>query len=146
MPNYVKFMKEIMSNKKKLEAYETVNLSKNYNVIIQRKLREKKKDLGSFSIPCVIGEQTFNKVLCDHGSNINLMPYHAAKRLNLGEIEPITLSHQMAYRSMPSPKGIIEDVLLKVDKFIFNMDFIVLDMEDDEKVPLILGRPFLATS
>ena len=123
-----------------------MNLFRNYSVIIQRKLREKKKDLGSFSIPSVIGEQTFNKALCDHGSNINLMPYPVAKRLNLGEIELITLSLQMTYRSMPSPKGIIEDVLLKVDKFIFHMDFIVLDMEDYEKVPLILGRPFLATS
>ena len=74
------------------------------------------------------------------------MPYSMAKRLNLGEIELTALSLQMADRSMTSAKGIIEDVLIKVDKFIFFVHFVVLDMEDHEKVPLILGRPFLATS
>ena len=65
MPNYVKFMKEIMINKKKLEAYGTVNLTKNCSAIIQRKLPEKFKDPGSFTIPCIIGEHTFSK----HKSN-----------------------------------------------------------------------------
>ena len=69
------------------------------------------------------------------------MSYLVVKRLNLGEIEPTTLSFQMADRSMASPKGTIEDVLIKVGKFIFPVD-----MEEDEKVTLILGRPFLATS
>ena len=145
MPNYVKFMKEIMSNKKKLEAYGTVNLSENCSSIIQWKLLEKLKDPGSFSIPCVIGEHTFIKALCDLGANINLMLYLVAKRLNLGEIESTALSLQMADISMTYLKGIIENVLVKVDKFIFPVDFVVLDMED-EKVPLILGIPFLATS
>ena len=95
MPNYVKFMKEIMSNKKKLYAYGTVNLSENCSAIIQRKLPKKQKDLGSFAIPCVIGEHTFNKALCDLGASINMMPYSVAKRLNLGEIKLTTLSFQM---------------------------------------------------
>ena len=69
-----------------------------------------------------------------------------AKNLNFGEITPTALSLQMTDRSMTSPKGIIEDVLIKVGKFIFPMDFMVLDMEEDEKVPLFLGRPFVATS
>ena len=112
----------------------------------QQKLLKKQKDLGNFIIPCVIREHTFNKALCDLSANINLMPYSVAKRLNLGEIEPTALSLQMVDRLMTSPKGIIEDVLIKVDKFIFLMDFVVLDMEEDEKIPLILGRPFLATS
>ena len=74
------------------------------------------------------------------------MPYPVAKRLNLWEIESTTLSLQMADRLMASPKGIIEDVRIKVDKFIFLVNFVVLDMEEDEQVPLILGRPFLAIS
>ena len=74
------------------------------------------------------------------------MPYIVAKRLNLGEIELTDLSLQMVDQSMTYPKDIIEDVLVKVDKFIFRVDFVVLDMEEDEKVPIILGRPFLATS
>ena len=74
------------------------------------------------------------------------MPFSVAKKLNLGEITPTALSLKMVGRSMAYPKGIIEDVLIQVGKFIFLVDFVVLDMEEDEKVPLILGRPFLATS
>ena len=73
------------------------------------------------------------------------MPYSVEKRLNLGEIEPTSLSLQMADRSLTYPKGIIEDVLVKVDKFIFPVDFVVLDMEEDKATPIILGRPFLDT-
>ena len=145
MPNYVKFVKEIMSNKMNLEAYGTVNMSKNCSLIIQWKLLEKLKDPGSFTIPCVIRKHTFSKALCDLGANINLMSYLVAKRVNLGEIEPKALSLQMADRSMALPKGVIEYVLIKIGKFIFPMDFMVSDMEEDEKVPLILRRPFLAT-
>ena len=86
MPNYVKFMKEIMSNKRKLESFGIVNLSENCSSMIQRKLLEKLKDIGSFTIPCVIGEHNFSKALCDLGASINLMSYAVAKRLNLGEI------------------------------------------------------------
>ena len=73
------------------------------------------------------------------------MSYSEEKRLHLGEIEPTTLSLQMVDRSLTYPKGIIQDVLVKVDKFIFPMNFIVLDMEEDKVAPIILGRPFLAT-
>ena len=73
------------------------------------------------------------------------MLYSVAKRLNLGEIEPTSLSLQMADRSLTYPKGIIEDVLVKVDKFIFIMDFMVLGIEEDKAALIILGRPFLAT-
>ena len=123
MPNYVKFMKEILSNKKQLEAYGTVNLIENCSAIIQRKLLEKLKDLGRFNIPCIIGKHTFSKTLCDLGASINVMRYSVAKKLNLGEITPIALSIQMVDRSLTFPKGIIEDVLVKVDKFIFFYGF-----------------------
>ena len=73
------------------------------------------------------------------------MTYSVEKRLNLGEIKPTALSLQIANRSLTYPKGIIEDVLVKVDKFIFPMDFVVLDMEEDKAAPIILGNPFLAT-
>ena len=73
------------------------------------------------------------------------MPASIARRLGLGEIRPTSVTLQMADRSLSYPKGIVEDVLIKVDKFIFPVDFIVLDMEEDRDVPIILGRPFLAT-
>ena len=75
MPNHVKFMKEIISNKKKLDSVGTFTLLENCSAIIKRKLPEKLRDPGSFTIPCVIGEHTFNKALCDLGASINLMPF-----------------------------------------------------------------------
>ena len=93
----------------------------------------------------MIREHTFKKALCDLGANINLMPLSMVKKLNQGEPTPIALSLQMVDRSLTYPQGIIEDVLVKVDKFIFPIDFVVLDMEEDKEAPLILGRPFLAT-
>ena len=113
MPNYVKFMKEIMSNKRKLEAYGIVNLFENCSAIIQRKLLEKLKDPVSFTILCIIEEHNFSQALCYLGASINLMSYSVAKRLNLGEIKPTTLSLQMVDRSLAYPKGIFEDVLVK---------------------------------
>ena len=71
------------------------------------------------------------------------MPFSVAKNLNLGEITPTALSLQMVDRSLTFLKGIIKDVLVKVNKFIFLMDFVVLDMEEDRAVLIILGRPFL---
>ena len=73
------------------------------------------------------------------------MPFLIARKLNLGEITPTSLSLQMTDRLMTFPKRIIEDVLVKIEKFIFPVDFVVLDMEEDQEAPLILKRQFLAT-
>ena len=73
------------------------------------------------------------------------MPLSIFKRLGLGEAHPTTITLQLADRSLKHPRGVIEDVLVKVDKFIFPANFIVLDMEEDKEIPIILGRPFLAT-
>ncbi|KAL5569995.1 hypothetical protein UlMin_026570 [Ulmus minor] len=145
MPKYAKFLKEVLSNKRRLEVNEKVMLTEECSAILQRKLPQKLKDPGSFTIPCTIGDFEFDKVLCDLGASINLMPLSIFRKLGLGEVKPTTVSLQLADRSIKHPRGIIEDVLVKVDKFIFPADFIVLDMEEDREVPLILGRPFLAT-
>ena len=145
MPLYAKFLKYILSKKRKIAEDGIVNLTATFSVVIKRGLPEKMKDLGSFTIPCTIGEFEFQKALCDSGASINLMPYSVAKKLSLGEITPTTVTLQMADRTLEKPEGIIEDVLVKVGKFIFPADFIILDMEEDSQVPLLLGRPFLAT-
>ena len=145
MPKYVKFLKEVLSNKRKLMDNENVMLTEECSTILQRKLPPKLKDLGSFTIPCTIGDFYFDKVLCDLGASVNSMPLSIFKKLGLREVNPTTVCLQLADRSIKHPRGIIEDVLLKVDKFIFLANFIVLDMEEDRDVPLILGRPFLAT-
>ena len=145
MPSYAKFMKEIISRKRKLEDYETIALTEECSAIIQRKLPQKLKDPGSFTVPCEIGGLVFEKALCDLGASINLMPLSIFRRLGLGEAKPTRVTLQMADRSIKHPRGVIEDVLVKVDKFIFPADFVVLDMDEDRDIPIILGRPFLAT-
>ncbi|KAL5561252.1 hypothetical protein UlMin_030999 [Ulmus minor] len=145
MPNYVKFMKDMLTKKRRFGEFETVALTRECSAVLQNKLPPKLKDPGSFTIPCSIGNQYFGKALCDLGVSINLMPMSIFKKLGIGEARPTTVSLQLADRSIAHPEGKIEDVLVKVDKFIFPVDFIVLDYEADLEVPIILGRPFLAT-
>jgi len=101
-------------------------------------LHAKLKDLGSFTIPCIIGNSYFERDLCDLGANINLMPFLVLIKLILGEVKPTMVSLQLADKSMKYPRGIIKDVLVTMDKFIFSIDFIVLDIEEDGEIPLIL--------
>ena len=109
------------------------------------KIPSKLKDPESFSVPCIIGNLKFDNILCDLGASINLMPLSIFRALGMGELKQTVVSLQLADRSIKYPLGVLEDVLVKVDKFYFPVDFIVLDMEEDSNVPLILGRPFLVT-
>ncbi|XP_022897570.1 uncharacterized protein LOC111411252 [Olea europaea var. sylvestris] len=99
MPNYAKFLKEVMSNKKKLEEFETIKLKEGCSDILQ-KLPHKLRDPGSFNIPYNIGGITFDRALCDLGASINLMPLSVFKKLGLGEVKPTTLTLQLADRSI----------------------------------------------
>ncbi|XP_073314724.1 uncharacterized protein [Primulina huaijiensis] len=121
----------------------TVNLTENCCALVQNKIPPKLKDPGRFSIPCVIGDIVFHKALCDLGASINFMPLSVFRKLGLREPEPTRMSLQLADRSVKYLRGVVEDVLVKVDKFIFPADFVVLDMDEDMEMPLILGRPLL---
>ena len=138
-------MKDILSRKRRLLEFETVNLTEECSAILKRKLPQNLKDPSSFIIPCKIGNFIFERALCDLGASINLMPLSILRRLGLGEARPTAVTLQLADRSLKHPRGVIEDVLVKVDKFIFLADFIVLDMEEDKEIPIILGIPFLGT-
>ncbi|GKD64686.1 putative nucleotidyltransferase, ribonuclease H, partial [Tanacetum coccineum] len=87
-----------------------------------------------------------NKALADLGASIGLMPYSMFLRLNLGELKPTRMCIELANKSTQILKGIAENVIDKIDRFVFPVDFIVLDMKEDHKIPIILGRPFLATA
>ena len=84
------------------------------------------------------------------GASVNLLPYSVYKKLGLGELKPTNITLSLADRSVKIPKGIVEDVLVKVDKFYYPVDVVVLDTEPiangPNHVPIILGRPFLATA
>ena len=138
-------MKDVLSKKRKLGDYETVALSEECSAILQKKLPPKFKYPGSFTIPCAIENEVFERALCDLGASINLMPWLIFKKLKSGEARPTRVTFQLADRSLTHPRGIIEDVLVKVDKFIFPADFIILDMQEDKELPIFLGGPFLAT-
>ncbi|XP_019177611.1 PREDICTED: uncharacterized protein LOC109172843 [Ipomoea nil] len=145
MPSYAKYIKEIVSNKKKLEELATVHLNEECSAILQSKLPPKLMDPGSFSIPCTIGNTVIDKCLCDLGASINLMPLTLFKKLVIAGMKPTTISLQLADRSVKYPLGVVDDILVKVGKFYFLVDFLILDMGSDTDTSLIFGRPFLLT-
>ncbi|XP_070054651.1 uncharacterized protein [Nicotiana tomentosiformis] len=147
MPAYAKFLKEILTKKRKIEKTSMFKLTEHCNAILQNKLPLKCGDPGSFTIPCSLGFINFAKSFCDSGASINLMPLSIYRKLEkeIGEIRSVPISLQLADQITLIPEGIVEDVLVQVDKFVFLVDFIVVKMEENKEVPLILGRLFLAT-
>ncbi|XP_070017149.1 uncharacterized protein [Nicotiana sylvestris] len=140
---YEKFMKVLMT-KKRLMNYETIKMTHQVNTILHS-MGPKLEDPGAFTIPCTIGSADFTKALCDLGASIHLMPYSVFKTLGIVQPRPTFMRLQMADRTMKRPLGIIDDVLVHVYKFILPVDFVILDCKVDYEVPIILGRPFLAT-
>jgi hypothetical protein len=124
-------------------------LTEQVSSILQCRLPIKYKDPGCPTISCTTGVNHIEKALLDLGDSANLIPYSVYLQLGLGELKPTSMTLQLANRSVKIPGGIMEDVLIKVDKFYFPVDFIVLDTEPVQNVgvqiPVILGRPFLAT-
>ncbi|XP_021730587.1 uncharacterized protein LOC110697528 [Chenopodium quinoa] len=126
VPRFAKFMKELF---------------------FQKKLPEKCGDPGMFTIPVTIGDTTLHRAMLDLGASINVIPYSLFKSLELGPLHETGVVIQLADRSNVYPKGVVEDVLVKVDGLIFPADFYVLDMEHDKQAaPILLGRPFLKTA
>ncbi|XP_076881129.1 uncharacterized protein LOC143529170 [Bidens hawaiensis] len=116
------------------------------SVVVLNRAPEKLSDLGVFTISCSFSSDAISHALADLGASINLMPYSLYEKLELGELTPTRMSLSLSDRSVKNPRGIIENLLIKVDKFVFLVDFVVLDMEAGEKVPIILGHPFLRTA
>lgn len=146
MLSYIKFLKDILFKKRRLEEFETVTLTQECSGLFKKNIPAKMKDPGSFMLPCSIGGMDVGQALCDLGANINLMPLSIFKKLGIDEARPTTVTLQLVDRSIKHPEGKIEDVLVKVDKFIFPADFIILDYEADREKPIIMGGPFLATA
>ncbi|GKE61193.1 retrovirus-related pol polyprotein from transposon TNT 1-94 [Tanacetum coccineum] len=121
-----------------MEAYGASNV---YDTIPR-----KEKDLGSFTLPCYINDVCFDNALVDLGASVSVMPLLTYLNLGLGELVHTKLTVELADRTMKYPKGIAKNVLVGIGKFTFPIDFIILDMLEDVKVPLILRRPFLSTA
>ncbi|GJU78208.1 ribonuclease H-like domain-containing protein [Tanacetum coccineum] len=109
-------------------------------------LPQKEKDPGSFTLPCFIHNVCFDKALVDLGASVSVMPFSTYTNLGLGILSHTRLTIELADRTIKQPRGIAENVLVRIGKFIFPIDFIILDIPEDDDVPLILGRPFLSTA
>ena len=150
VPTDAKFLKDLCTIRKGLGIEKKAFLTEQVSAIIQSKNPVKYKDPGSPTISVNIGGTCIDKALLDLGASVNLLPYSVYKQLGLGELKPTNITLSLADRSVKIPKGIVEDVLVKVDKFYYPVDFVVLDTEPiangPNHVPIILGRPFLATA
>ncbi|XP_070048568.1 uncharacterized protein [Nicotiana tomentosiformis] len=145
MPGYAKMMKDLMSHKLNFQDLATVTLNQTCSAVVTRPIVEKLFDPGSFTIPCTIGSYAFTKALCDLGASINLMSLAIYKKSSIGRAKPTSMLLQLADRMVKRPSGILDNVLVQVGKFVFPADFVILDCHVDEEIPIILGRPLLAT-
>ncbi|GJT21973.1 zinc finger, CCHC-type containing protein [Tanacetum coccineum] len=119
-----------------LEAYSEASQS----------IPQKEKDPGSFTLPCFINNVCFDNSLVDLGASVSVMPLSTYLNLGLGKLAHTKLTVELANRTVKYPKRIAENVLVSISKFVFCVDFIILDMPENIKVFLILGRLFLSTA
>nr|GFA60266.1 hypothetical protein [Tanacetum cinerariifolium] len=145
IPKFASTLKALIENKEKLSEMARTPLNEHCFAVLLKKLPEKLGDLGKFLIPCDFPGMTECLALADLSASINLMTYSVWKRLSLSDLTPMCMTLELADRSITSPVGIAEDVYVKVGSFHFPADFVVVDFDDDPRVPLILRRSFLKT-
>ncbi|XP_050915766.1 uncharacterized protein LOC127130846 [Lathyrus oleraceus] len=142
IPSYAKFLKDILTNKCRLDDPKPLEC----NSIAENKLYKKEKDPGSFSIPCILGNHVIDKAFLDLGASVILMPLAVCRRLNLGELQPTKMSLQSADRSVKYAVGILEDIPVRIRQLYIPTDFVVMDIKEEDEIPILLGRPFLSTT
>ncbi|GJZ88151.1 reverse transcriptase domain-containing protein [Tanacetum coccineum] len=145
MPKFASTLKALIGNKEKLSEMARTPLNEHCLAVILNKLPKKLRDPDKFLIPCDFPEMEECLALADLGASINLMPLSVWKKLSLPELTPTCMTLKLADHSITKPIGIAKDVYLKVGKFKFSADFVVVDFDADPRVPLILGRSFLKT-
>nr|GEY14818.1 DNA-directed DNA polymerase [Tanacetum cinerariifolium] len=145
MPKFASTIKSLLTNKDKLFELAKVSLNENCSAMLLKKLPKKIGDPDKFLIPCDFPRMDVCHALADLDASINLMPLSIWKKLSLPELTPTRMTLELADRSITRPKGVAEDVFVKVGKFHFPADFVVVDFEADPRIPLILGRSFLRT-
>nr|GEX16795.1 reverse transcriptase domain-containing protein [Tanacetum cinerariifolium] len=146
MPKFTPMLKKFLNNKNKLIELTKTPLNENCSAVVLKKLPEKLGDPGRFLIPCDFLEFDNCLALADLGASINLMMLSIWKKLKLATLNDTKMVLELADRTISKPTGVAENVFVKVGKFYFPADFIVLDFIADPCIPLILGRPFLSTA
>ncbi|XP_026399757.1 uncharacterized protein LOC113295641 [Papaver somniferum] len=150
IPAYAKSIKDLCTIKRKHNVQKKAFLTGQVSVILKHNTPPKYKDPGCPTIYFIIGKFVIKQALLDLGSSVNLLPFSVYEQLGLGELKPTSVTLQLAERSVKVPIGVAEDVLVQIDKFYYPVDFIVLDTQPvvnaSNEIPIILGRPFLATA
>uniref|UniRef100_A0A2N9EKE0 Retrotransposon gag domain-containing protein n=1 Tax=Fagus sylvatica TaxID=28930 RepID=A0A2N9EKE0_FAGSY len=150
MPTYAKVIKDLCTVKRKHHLKKTAFLAEQMSFIIQHKVLPKYKDPGCPTISCIIGEYLVKRALLDLRASINLIPFTVYQQIELSDLKPISITLQLADRSVRTLRGMVKDVLIKIENFYYPVDFIILDIEPtlhlDNGIPIILVRPFLATT
>ncbi|KAK4724114.1 hypothetical protein R3W88_026893 [Solanum pinnatisectum] len=134
MPSYAKFMKDLVT-KERAVSFKPIDNIHHCSATATKPLVQKKEDPSTFTIPCTISTFEYAKALCDLGASINMMPLPIYKQLGLGIPKPTSIRLMIADRSVRRPVSILCDILMKVDSFIFPVDFVILDFEVDFEVP-----------
>nr|GEV48003.1 reverse transcriptase domain-containing protein [Tanacetum cinerariifolium] len=145
MLKFASTIKSLLTNKDKFFELAKIPLNENCSAMLLKKLLEKLRDPGKFLIPCDFTGMDVCHTLADLSASINLMPLYIWKHLSLPKLTPTQMTLKLADRSITHPKGVAEDVFIKVGKFHFPTDFVVVDFEANPRVPLILRRSFLRT-
>ncbi|XP_023644225.1 uncharacterized protein LOC111832117 [Capsella rubella] len=160
IPSYNKIMKVVLlervqekmeitkdAQEKAEEDERARSLNHECCAIIHKEVIPKKlEDPGSFTLPCIIGPLSFSRSLCDLGASVSLMPLSVARRFGFTQYKSCNLSLILADRTIRVPYGLLEDLPINIGEVEVPTDFIVLEMDDEPQDPLILGRPFLATT
>ena len=150
IPSYAKVIKDLCTMKRKYNVKKTFFLTKQVSALLLHKTPLKYKDTRCPTISHIIGDHGVEQALLDLGDSVNLMPYSVYLQLGLGDIKPTSMVLQLADRSVKRPKGMIEDVLVEIDKFYYLVDFLILETQyvvhANSNIPIILGHAFLATT
>jgi hypothetical protein len=140
IPPYSEYMKDIVTNKRKKPNDALTAMLASYS--FEGKLPEMRGDLGIPTIPCTIKGTYVKYALCDLGTGVSVMPFSLYKKLNLNKLVPTEVCLQMADKSIAIPIGICEDVPISIANVLIPTDFDILEMSEDDNLPIILGRPF----
>ncbi|GJW56512.1 zinc finger, CCHC-type containing protein [Tanacetum coccineum] len=132
--------------KKKGKEYKVLPRGPVYDAILKKKITKKEDIRGNFEIPCSIGDLKHVNALVDQGSDVNVIPYSTYMKLTDKRPADIDIRLSLASHSYIYPLGIAEDVLVEVVEHVYPVDFVILDIKENEKRPFILGTPFLTTA
>src|SRR5215216_2264994 len=144
MPPYAKYMKDIITNKRKIPKAEISTMLSNYT--FKNGVPKKLGDPRIPTIPCSIKRNYVKTTFCDLGAGVSVVPFYLYKRLDLNKLTPTEISLKMADKSTAIPIGIFEDVPIVVANVTILTDFVILEMPEDDNMSIILGRPFLNTA